>query len=91
MDKVIDLPAASRQELFELAAAERDRAVSSPTSPATENLGAWECYQRGLWHMWSYDRAEYDKAQEYLNRATELDSKFSTAFGYLAYPIIMAW
>jgi adenylate cyclase len=79
----------------ELAAAERDRAVSSPASPATEKLDAWECYQRGLWHMWSYARTKYDKAQEYLNRATELDPKFSTAFGYLAYAyyygVVMGW
>jgi len=79
----------------EVAAAERDRAVSRPASRATENLDAWECYQRGLWHMWAYDRAEYDKSLEFLIRATELDPKFSTAFGYLAYAyyqgVVMGW
>jgi adenylate cyclase len=80
----------------ELAAAERDRAVShSSSSPATENLDAWECYQRGLWHMWAYDQDEYDKSLELLERATELDPKFSTAFGYLCYAyyqgVVMGW
>jgi len=75
----------------EMAAAERDRAVSR----ATKNLGAWECYQRGLWHMWCYDRAELQKAVELLIRATELDPNFSTAHAYLCYAyyegVIMGW
>jgi adenylate cyclase len=79
----------------EVAAAERDRAVSRLASHATKNLDAWECYQRGLWHMWAYDLADHDKSLEFLNRATELDPKFSTAFGYLAYAyyqgVVMGW
>jgi adenylate cyclase len=79
----------------EVAAAERDRAVSHSAAHATENVDAWECNQRGLLHMWAYDRAEYDKSLEFLNRATELDPKFSTAFGYLAYAyyqgVVMGW
>jgi adenylate cyclase len=79
----------------EVAAAERDRAVSRPAAHATENLDAWECYQRGLWHMWAYARAEYKPSLEYLNRAAELDPNFSTAFGYLAYAyyqgVVISW
>ncbi len=79
----------------EVAAAERDRAVSRASSPATENLDAWESYQRGLWHMWNYDLESYPKAHELLARATELDPDFATAHGYRSYAyyqgVIMGW
>ena len=75
----------------ELAAAERDRAVNR----RTEHLGAWECYQRGLWYMWDYSRADHEKALELLSRATELDPNFSTAHAYLCYAyyegVVMGW
>jgi adenylate cyclase len=79
----------------EISAAERHRAVSQTVSRRTEHLGAWECYQRGLWNMWDYGRAEHDKALELLIRATELDPNFSTAHAYLCYAyyegVIMGW
>jgi adenylate cyclase len=75
----------------ELAAAERDRAVSR----RTDHLGAWECYQRGLWHMWDFNREKHGRALELLNRATELDPNFSTAYAYLCYAyyegVVMGW
>jgi len=79
----------------EMAAAERDRVVSRSTTPATENLDAWECYQRGLWYMWDFDRGSFPKALDMLQRATELDPKFATAYGYLTYAyyqgVVMGW
>ncbi len=79
----------------EISAAERDRVVSQTVSRRTEHLGAWECYQRGLWHMWDYDRAQHQKALEMLARATELDPNFSTAHAYLCYAyyegVVMGW
>ena len=79
----------------EISAAERDRAVSQTVSRRTEHLGAWECYQRGLWCMWDFDRAQHQKALELLARATELDPNFSTAYAYLCYAyyegVIMGW
>jgi adenylate cyclase len=79
----------------EISAAERDRAVSQTVSRRTEHLGAWECYQRGLWHMWNFGRAEHEKALELLIRATELDPNFSTAHAYLCYAyyegVVMGW
>ena len=75
----------------EISAAERDLAISR----RTEHLGAWECYQRGLWHMWDYNRENHNKALELLNRATELDPNFSTAYAYLCYAyyegVVMGW
>ncbi len=75
----------------EISAAERDRAVRR----RTEHLGAWEGYQRGLWHMWDFDRSQHDKALELLTRATELDPNFSTAHAYLCFAyyegVVMGW
>ena len=75
----------------EISAAERDRAISR----RTENLDAWECYQRGLWHMWDYNAESHAKTLELLARATELDPNFSTAHAYLCYAyyegVVMGW
>jgi len=75
----------------EIGAAERERVVKR----RTESLGAWECYQRGLWHMWDYSPDNHVKALELLTRATELDPSFSTAFAYLCYAryegVVMGW
>ncbi|MFQ5567437.1 MAG: adenylate/guanylate cyclase domain-containing protein [Paracoccaceae bacterium] len=75
----------------EISAAERDRAVQR----RTENLDAWECYQRGLWQIWEYGHEGQRKAVELLTRATELDPNFSTAYAYLCYAhyeaVVMGW
>ncbi|HSF95386.1 MAG TPA: adenylate/guanylate cyclase domain-containing protein [Thermohalobaculum sp.] len=75
----------------EISAAERGRVVRH----RTDNLDAWECYQRGLWYLWDYGRSEHAKAIEFLTRATELDPNFSTAYAYLCYAyyegVIMGW
>ena len=75
----------------ELSAAERDRALSKPP----ENLDAWESYQRGLWHMWRYERADHLQALNLLTRANDLDPRFAPAYAYLAYvhyeSVIMGW
>ena len=75
----------------ELSAAERDRVVSKPP----ESMDAWQSYQRGLWHMWNYQRDDHDSALELLGRATELDPSFAPAHAYLSYVhyqgVIMGW
>jgi len=75
----------------ELSAAERDRVLSKPP----ENLDAWESYQRGLWHMWKYDRDGNIQARNLLERATDLDPNFAPASAYGTYvhysSVIMGW
>ena len=75
----------------ELSAAERDRVLSKPP----ENLDAWESYQRGLWHMWRYERDDHRQALKLLTRANELDPSFAPAYAYLAYVhyegVVMGW
>jgi adenylate cyclase len=65
----------------ELSAAERERAARK--SP--ESLDAWETYQRGLWHLWSFTREGFAEAQRLLRRAHELDPGFATAYAFESY------
>ena len=63
-----------------LASTERQRARRKPT----ENLGAWECYQRGLWHLYQYQRDDLAQGLTLLERAVALDPTFSSAYAGLA-------
>lgn len=65
----------------ELSAAERERAARKPPG----NLDAWEVYQRGLWHMWSFTSAGNTEAQGLFRRAHELDPGFATAYAFESY------
>jgi adenylate cyclase len=68
----------------ELASAERGRARRK----LPENLDAWECYQRGLWHLYQYRADDSTKAQEFFQRAIEFDPNFApphAALGYALY------
>jgi adenylate cyclase len=60
--------------------AEQRRALRKPP----ESLGAWEAYQRGLWHLGRYSAADNIKAQHFLERAVALDAGFASAHTYLA-------
>jgi adenylate cyclase len=64
----------------QLASTERQRARRKPT----ESLGAWECYQRGLWHLYQYQRDDLEQGLKFLERAIALDSTFSSAHAGLA-------
>ena len=75
----------------EISAAERDRALTKQP----ENLDAWESYQRGLWHMWSFELDDHIPALTLLKRATELDPSLAPAYAYGAYAhylsVVMGW
>jgi adenylate cyclase len=59
---------------------ERQRAVRRPL----ESLGAWEAYQRGLWHMARMSAAENAKGMHFFRRAIDLDPNFAAAYAQLA-------
>ncbi len=65
----------------ELGAFEREQALRKPP----QSLDAWETYQRGLWHMWSFTKTDNAKALPFLQRARELDPNFATAYAYEGY------
>ena len=51
----------------------------------TDSLNAWECFQRGLWHLYQYDGDNTLVAMELLEKATALDPEFASAHGGLAF------
>ena len=40
-----------------------------------EKLDAWDCAQRGLWHLFQYTKADIVEAQSWLNRAIALEHR----------------
>src|SRR5262249_35399767 len=59
---------------------ERQRAIRRPP----ESLGAWEAYQRGLWHISQMSAADYEKAMQLFQRAIALDPNFGAVYSALA-------
>jgi adenylate cyclase len=46
----------------------------------SENLNAWELYQRGMWYMSRPSRVENERARQCFQQATELDKSFASPF-----------
>jgi adenylate cyclase len=54
----------------------------------TGSMGAWDNYQRGLWHMLKGNPADNRKAQELFRRARQADIGFAPAYSGLALTIL---
>jgi TolB-like protein/Flp pilus assembly protein TadD len=65
----------------ELSAHEQRSAARKPPG----NLLAWECYQRGLWHFWSFTAHGFDEAEEWYRRAVALEPELARAHAAVAY------
>ena len=52
---------------------------------APESLDAWDCYQRGLWHLWRFTTPGFDAAESYFQRAIAADPNFARGHGALSY------
>jgi TolB-like protein len=83
---VIEVQEAMAQQIAaviepELAYLERETAMRKP--PA--NIGAWDCYQRGFFHLWGFTTPGIAEAEVMFRRAVELDPGFARAYGALAY------
>lgn len=65
----------------ELSRAEQDRARRKPS----DNLDAWDLYQRGLWNYWQYSEESSAEAQRLFGEAIGLDPHFAAARSFLAY------
>jgi adenylate cyclase len=63
-----------------VADAEQRRTLREPPG----NLGAWEAYQRGLWHLSQYKLEDIPRAREFFNRALELDPTLAAVHTGLA-------
>ena len=66
--------------------AEQRRALRKPP----ESLGAWEAYQRGLWHYGKANVADNERAEGYLERAISLDSTFAAPYSHLGLALFQA-
>ena len=75
----------------ELGGAERARAKRKPP----DNLDAWDRYQRGLWHLWRYNRDDYGEAEKLFQASIDLDPGFGPAYAGVAYllnsSVIFGW
>jgi adenylate cyclase len=49
-----------------------------------ESLGAWEAYQRGLWHLWKGSAEEGNRALGLFEQAIKLDAFFAPAYSAMA-------
>jgi adenylate cyclase len=63
----------------EISDAEQRRVRRKPT----EDLNAYEAFQKGLWHFGRFTRADMDKARRWLERAIELDPNYARALSQL--------
>jgi len=70
----------------ELARLEREAAVRRPPV----NLGAWDCYQRGLYYLWGFTSPGLAEGEAMFRRAIELDPAFARAHGALAYVMLQS-
>jgi TolB-like protein/Tfp pilus assembly protein PilF len=65
----------------ELSRVEQQLAARKPP----DNLDAWDCYQRGMWHFWAFTTPGFDQAEALYRRAIEIDPEFARAHGALGY------
>jgi TolB-like protein/DNA-binding winged helix-turn-helix (wHTH) protein len=65
----------------ELATIEREIAFRKPP----QNLDAWDCYQRGLWHMWAFTTPGLEEAESMFKLAMELEPGLARAHAGLSY------
>jgi TolB-like protein/Tfp pilus assembly protein PilF len=57
-------------------AVERQMARRKPPG----QLDAWQCYQRGLWHLYQTTKTDNAEAQLLMDRSIDLDAEFSLAY-----------
>jgi adenylate cyclase len=67
----------------QLASTERERARRKPP----ENLGAWECYQRGLWHLYRHTAEDSARGQELFRRAIDIEPSFAAPHAALGFSL----
>jgi adenylate cyclase len=77
-DEIVESVIGSLQQT--LGRAERERAIRK----APQSLDAWDCVQRGWWHLFRGTREDVTQGQSLFRKAAELDAHFSAAFSGLA-------
>jgi len=54
-----------------------------------ENLDAWECYQRGMWHLWQINAEDMAEARRFFQLASDQDPNFAQAFAALGFTLFL--
>jgi TolB-like protein/Tfp pilus assembly protein PilF len=70
----------------EIGYAERRKIASAAGS---RDLRAWECFHLGVAHFFKFTGPDNIKAQEYLQRARDLDPNFGDAHAWWAYAVVL--
>jgi adenylate cyclase len=83
-DEIAD--AVARAIVPEISHVEQQRISRRPP----ESLGAWEAYQRGLWHADKANAADTALASEFFRQAIKLDPTFTPAYAELAFAHLRA-
>lgn len=65
----------------ELGSIERQIAARKPP----ESLDAWDCYQRGYWHLWGFTTPGFAEAEALFRRAVEIEPGLARAHAALSY------
>jgi TolB-like protein/Flp pilus assembly protein TadD len=86
LDHLLDVQESMAQQIAatiepEIARIEREAAARRPP----RHFDAWDCYQRGLWHLWGFTVPDMQAAETMFRRALEIDPRFARAHGGLAY------
>ena len=55
------------------------------------SLSAWECYQRGIWHIHQFTLEAIVAAKPLFEQAVRLDPEFAAAHSGLAYALFQEW
>ena len=70
----------------ELASIERELAFRKPP----QKLDAWDCHQRGLWHLWAFTTPGLDEAEAWFKRAIELEPSLARAHAGRSYVYLLS-
>ncbi len=86
LDHLLDVQESMAQQIAatiepEIARIEREAVARRPP----QHFDAWDCYQRGLWHLWGFTVPDMQAAEAMFRRAAEIDPRFARAYGALAY------
>jgi DNA-binding SARP family transcriptional activator len=65
----------------EIETQERNRAILKMPG----SLDAWEAHHCGLWHMYRFNKADNERAQQFFSTAVRLDPTFSRAYAGLSF------
>jgi adenylate cyclase len=65
-----------------------NREIRNAMKRPPENLGAWDCIHRGIWHIYRYTKEDVLEGETWARRAMELQPDSSTAYSLLTFSLL---